>query len=161
MHLFRKFVHGNTSAAIFIGVILLGVCTAIIVTNVVSRRFGHPLMGTYELVGLSMAFAVTTALSYAELKRTHVSISLIGARLVGKPKMILDALLSFGVIFSLVLLVWANTNTIIHNWGLGEDSVVLKLPITPIRIFFVYGLVSWCLMRILNSIEDIKGTGSK
>jgi len=159
LHLFSKIVRGNTLGAIFIGAFLLLVCMITVVVNVVSRRFGYPITGTYELVGLFIAIAVVPALSYAEFKKSHVSISLLEGRLGKKPEMILDVFLSLITLFCLVLLLWSFANTIMYNWGLGESSEVLKFPIIPIRIFFVYGLVSWCLMKILNLIKNIKGRG--
>ena len=156
-----KFVRSNTLVLSVIGIGFFWGVMILIVTNVVSRRISYPILGTYELAGLLMAIAAVPALSYAELKKSHVSVTILEDHLNTKNKMILGVFLSLITLFSLALLFLGSTKTIIQNWSLGEASEILRFPVIPIRIFFVYGLLSWCLVIILNLIENMKEKGKK
>jgi len=135
----------------------MGIVLILVVMNVVSRRFGYPIAGTHELAGLFMAIAVSASLSYTELNKGHVSVDILGDRLGKKSKMILGIFLFLMTLCLMALLIKGIIDSIVFNWSLGESSYMRKFPIVPIRIFFLYGLVSWCLVVVLNFIKNFMG----
>ena len=54
------------------------------VLDMVLRMIGHPVAGSYEVIGWLSATAVALALGYAQVHRSHVSINLLVTRLRGR-----------------------------------------------------------------------------
>lgn len=62
------------------GVCLLGV-TLLTCSDIILRGFGRPIPGTYELVGVLSALVAALALADSVLRRIHVAVEFLAARL--------------------------------------------------------------------------------
>ncbi len=134
-------------------------CFALVVMMVLSladvilRRLGAPIPGTYELVGFIGSLVVSFSLADTSVKGGHIAVELIYEKLALKGRIILDVIgnLTGGALF--LLLAW-------QMFGLGGDlkasgevSATLQMPIHP----FVYGSAAGCLLLALVLIAALAG----
>jgi TRAP-type C4-dicarboxylate transport system permease small subunit len=62
---------------VFIAGIFLALMVIITCVNIVSRLLGRPLSGTVELMGFFGAIAATFALGYTQIKKDHISVTVL------------------------------------------------------------------------------------
>lgn len=158
MSQFVRILRTNSSIAMAIGgAFLLGTMT-IIMTSVVSRRFGHPVYGVYEWVELLMVPVVAAALGYAELKKGHVAVSIVAEKLGRRMRGFVDSFNAFVSLAVWAVVLWATMRIGVER--AFEQSLIHKFSLLPFRVVFAYGLLCWCLVLLADFIEGIrKGAG--
>jgi TRAP-type C4-dicarboxylate transport system permease small subunit len=109
----------------------LAVAVMILVTcvDVVGRRFGHPLKGTYDIVELLGAITITGALPYTTACKGHVAIEFFFQRLSRPGRIIVDTLVRLIVISMFTFLTW---RFIIYGMELkasGQVTLTLRWPV--------------------------------
>ncbi len=105
------------------------------VADVLLRAGGHPILGTYELVSLSLAIVVGFSIPKVSLDRGHVYMEILLEKLSRRDKAIMN---TFTRILGIVLFAIIGYNLfIIGNefHASGEVSSTLKLPFFPISYF--------------------------
>lgn len=155
------FVRGNVQCAGTVGAVFLVCALTLVVINVVSRRFGYPIPETYILTGLLMAVVAALAVSYAESKHEHVAVTVIGDRLGRRPRFILNVFTSVITLACWIALFWGSVGLLIERWSLMETTDVLKISMVPFRLVWVYGLLSWCFVVLVDLIQMLKNREMK
>lgn len=130
-------------AASLVGVMVL------IVASVIFRRAGHVVPGTYELTELMIVVTVAFALGYAALKKSHIVIKIVVARLPQRTQAILEAVMSFISLATWAAVAWAGFIIVSKRW-LSENSETLSVPFLPFRLIFLFGLILLCLIYLID-----------
>lgn len=137
-----RFLHGIAGVSL-VFLMLLTIC------DVVLRAFGHPIPGTYELVGFAGAIAIGFAMPFTSWVRGHVYVDFFLGRLPKKGRVafhFVTRLLAVGL-FGLL-----GYNLVKYGMDLracGEVSPTLELPFYP-AVFglavasFLQGVVLLC-----------------
>ncbi|MCX8042720.1 MAG: TRAP transporter small permease [Desulfobacterota bacterium] len=138
--------HVNWGAALMlVGLMLL--TTA----DVVLRFFGHPIPGTYEIVGLVSSLVVSFSLGYTSVARGHIAVDLLTRRL-SLPLQQIGALINAaGAALLFALITWQAVRygmMLIKN---GEVSPTIKLPIYP----FAFGVAAGCGLLCIVLLGDV------
>ncbi len=121
------------------------------VADVILRAFGHPILGTYEIVSLALALVIGFGIPRVSLDRGHVFMEILVDRLGPTGKNMLN---TFTRLLCLVLFFLIGYNLIsvgneFHTSG--EVSSTLKLPFFPIA----YGVAVCCFIECLVFISDL------
>jgi TRAP-type C4-dicarboxylate transport system permease small subunit len=131
------------SGFLLIGVMILSVA------NIVFRRFGKVIQGTYEITELIMALVVVAAFVYTTLDHGHVIIMSMMSRFSKRVQNMFFLLsLTLQILFWAVI-TWAGIGILRRNW-LREETNSLNIPVMPFRFIWVFGLIFLC---IIISIE--------
>jgi TRAP-type C4-dicarboxylate transport system permease small subunit len=121
------------------------------VADVTSRLFGHPIVGTYEMVGLGGAVVIGFALPITSWLRGHIFVDFFIQSLSPLVKSIFDVgtrAVSFG------LFVLIGTNLLSYAGDLyksGEVTLTRQLPFYPIA----YGIGLCCFIQCLVLAADV------
>lgn len=149
---FDAILNRITKVSVFLaGSILLGVI-ALIVTSIITRRFGWAIPGSYEIIELVMPVVVGFALGYAALTKSHVVVDLVVSRL---PQRIRTVAESFTFLIGLGILVgvtWAGADLLQKRW-LVEQTDEFGIPFAPFRIIWLCGLCLFCLILLINLVR--------
>ncbi len=119
--------------------------------DVLLRMFGHPIIGTYEVVGFAGALVVGLVIPEASRHRAHVTVELVLDRLPPLPRALANALtrvLAIGL-FALLAVYLASLGLDLAE--AGEVSPTLQLPFYPV----VYGLAFSCALECLVLMGEI------
>ena len=105
------------------------------VADVLMRAMGRPILGTYELVSLSLAIVIGFTIPKVSLDRGHVYMEILLEKLSKRDKAIMN---TFTRILGLVLFAIIGYNLFLIGNEFrtsGEVSSTLKLPFFPISYF--------------------------
>lgn len=121
------------------------------VADVILRAFGHPILGTYEIVALSLALVIGFGIPKVSLDRGHVYMEILVDKLGGTGKAVLHTFTRLLCLF-LFLLIGYNLFSVGTEFHLsGEVSSTLKLPFFPVA----YGVGVCCFIECLVFVLDI------
>jgi len=121
------------------------------VADVVLRAGGHPILGTYELVSLSLAIVIGFSIPKVSLERGHVFMEILLEKLSKRDRAIMNTFtrvlgaVLFGIIAYNLLLIGKEYHMS------GEVSSTLKIPFYPV----VYFVGICCFVECLVFLSDI------
>jgi TRAP-type C4-dicarboxylate transport system permease small subunit len=121
------------------------------VTDVLLRAVGRPIIGTFEIVALSLALVIGFAIPQVSMDRGHVSMDFLLDKLTKKGKNVMN---TFTRLLGLIL--FASIGYNLFNVAArfhtsGEVSATIKIPFYPVA----YGVAVCCLLECCVFIFDI------
>jgi TRAP-type C4-dicarboxylate transport system permease small subunit len=135
----------------YIGSAALTFMMLLTVADVVMRAFGRPIIGTYEIVGLSLALVVGFTIPKVSYERGHVFMEVVVERLTKRNKNILN---TFTRILCIILFVMIGYNLFLAGNEFhmsGEVSPTIQIPFYPLA----YGVGICCFIECLVFVNDI------
>ncbi len=102
------------------------------VSDVVMRAFGHPIMGTYEVVGLSLAVVIGFSMPKLSLARQHIYMEFLIDRLSKRNKAIMNTITRMMCIILFVLIGYGLFSIGNEFRTSGEVSPTILLPFYPL-----------------------------
>ena len=121
------------------------------VADILMRAGGHPILGTYEMVALSLAIVIGFSIPNVSLDRRHVNMDIILDKLSKRNRAIMNTftrllcIILFAIISYNLFLIGSEFHTS------GEVSSTLKLPFFPVA----YGVGVCCCLECFVFIFDI------
>ena len=134
-----------------IGGIALTLMMFLTVADVLMRAGGYPILGTYEMVALSLALVIGFSIPKVSLDRGHVYMEIVLDKLSKRNKAIMN---TFTRILCIILfaIIGYNLFPIGNEFHTsGEVSSTLKIPFFPIA----YGVGVCCFLECFVFIFDI------
>jgi TRAP-type C4-dicarboxylate transport system permease small subunit len=124
---------------------LLG-ATAFDAAAVLGRHIGLPFPGSLELVQASILLASTAALAAATGSRRHAAARLVLDRVSAPVRLIMQRINAvLTVVFFLLLAagqIWISSDL----WHAHEDTEVLHIPVAPLRLVCIAGILVAALL---------------
>jgi TRAP-type C4-dicarboxylate transport system permease small subunit len=133
----------------------------VVVVNIITRPFGHPIVGTYEAVQLLIVVMVTFAIGYAALEKSHISVDLLINHLSKSTRRILSIITSIITLCIWILISWYSFQFAWEQFLMGESTTIAGWPVYPFRYIFAIGATIMCLVMLLQIIKEIKGLAKK
>jgi len=119
----------------YVGGAALTFMMCLTVADVLMRAGGRPILGTYELVSLSLAIVIGFTIPKVSLDRGHVYMEILLEKLSKRDKAIMN---TFTRMLGLILFAIIGYNLLLIGnefRASGEVSSTLKLPFFPISYF--------------------------
>jgi TRAP-type C4-dicarboxylate transport system permease small subunit len=141
----------------YIGGAALTFMMLLTVTDVLMRAGGRPILGTYELVALSLAIVIGFTIPKVSLDRGHVYMEIVLDKLSKRNKAIVN---TFTRILCTILFVIIGYNLFLigHEFHIsGEVSSTLKLPFFPIAYFVGVCCFIECIVFLFDIVRIWKG----
>lgn len=136
----------NAIAAVALGFMIL-----LTVSDVVLRYFKKPIIGTYEMVGLSGAVIIGFALPFTSLMRGHVNVDFLTLKLSQKGQKISSSITkTLGIVLFLII-GWNLIVLGIDFHKVGEVTPTRHLPIYPV----LYGVGVCCFFESFVLLCDM------
>jgi len=120
------------------------------VSDVVGRAFGHPIMGTYEVVGFMLALVIGFAMPKVSLARQHVYMDFID-RLSKRNRALMNIFTRMLCIILFVLIGYSLFGVGNEYRISGETSPTIKLPFYPLA----YGVGICCFVECFVFVFEI------
>jgi len=121
--------------------------------------FRKPIPGTYEIVALLGAVAVSFAMAHTLAEKGHVAVSLIVQMFPKRLQGIIESFISIFGIILFGLITWQSVLYGIDCQRAGEVSMTLQLPFYPIIYGVALGAGVVCLVLLVdlaNAIVKVK-----
>ena len=145
--------------AIF-GMVILSAMVLLTTVNVASRYvFSAPIYGTTELTGLLLVCLTAAGLSYCQLEKGHIRVSIVVSRLSKKSQAILDSLAYLIGFASIALVCWYSFVRARKYLFLtrGEVTELLGIHFFPFMFIFFLGFALFALLLLVHLIQSTKG----
>ena len=167
MNLVRSTLRGVESATkVFnwVGYISIAVIVLVTSVDVIGRYcFNMPLLGSNEILELSMAVLGGFAMLYTTIQRGHISVDLFLVKLSRRAQLIIDifgSLIGFGI--------WGIIGYQVYLLGLhslkaGDTTGDLGLPVSPFQFILALGIALYSLTLLIQSLRALmlKESGKK
>jgi len=121
--------------------------------------FRKPIPGTYEIIALLGAVAVSFAMAHTLAKKGHVAVSLIVQMFPKRLQGIVESFISIFGIILFGLITWQSILYGVDCQRSGEVSMTLQLPFYPIIYGVALGAAVVCLVLIVdlgNALSNVK-----
>ncbi len=121
--------------------------------------FRKPIPGTYEIVALLGAVAVSFAMAHTLAEKGHVAVSLIVQLFPKRIQGIIESIISIFGIILFALIAWQSVLYGVDCQRVGEVSMTLQLPFYPIIYGVALGAGVVCLVLLVdlaNAIVKVK-----
>ena len=167
MNLVRTIFRGVDSASKvlnWVGYISLAVIVLVTSIDVIGRYcLNMPLLGSNEILELSMAILGGFAMLYTTIQRGHISVDLFFVRFSKRTQLIIDifgSLVGFGI--------WGIIGYQVYLLGLhtlkaGDRTGDLGLPVSPFQFILALGISLYSLTLLIQSLRTLilKESGKK
>jgi TRAP-type C4-dicarboxylate transport system permease small subunit len=123
--------------------------------------FRKPIPGTYEIIALLGAVAVSFAMAHTLAEKGHVAVSLIVQLFPKRLQGIIEGVMSIFGIILFGLIAWQSVLYGLDCQRSGEVSLTLELPFYPIIYGVALGSGVVCLVLLVdlaNAIVKVKDT---
>jgi TRAP-type C4-dicarboxylate transport system permease small subunit len=110
--------------------------------DVVLRFFGHPIRGTYELVGFLGTLVIAFALAYTSVEKGHIAVEFLVMKLSAKAQFLINAVNAFVAAALFAVLAWRGIIYATDLLQKSEVSLTVQVPIYP----FAYGIAAGCAL---------------
>ncbi len=145
----------NRTVAILIGILLL-VCAAFVLLDIVLRQMGSSFGGTDEISGYVMAIATSWGMGFAMLELGHVRIDILRSRSSTFGRNLFD-------LFSMIVLTATITLIAFKSWPVVEKSIAntsrantsLETPLWIVQLPWFGGWVWFALMAWLTLLAAL------
>jgi TRAP-type C4-dicarboxylate transport system permease small subunit len=121
------------------------------VADILLRAVGHPLVGTYEVVSLSLALVIGFGIPRVSMERSHVYMEILLEKLSVRGKAVMNTFTRL-LCIGLFVLIAVNLFSVGNEFRMsGEVSPTIKLPFFPVA----YAVGVCCFIECLVFVQDI------
>jgi TRAP-type C4-dicarboxylate transport system permease small subunit len=134
-----KGFYSMTEGAAWIGYISISFIVLLVFVDVCGRYFfNKPLLGAFELVGVTMGIAGGAAIMYATVKRGHIALDLLITRFSRRTQIIMQgifSLLGFGTLIVAAYQIYLNALDTLQTTGVLHVSLTPFLLLLAVAVF--------------------------
>jgi TRAP-type C4-dicarboxylate transport system permease small subunit len=127
---------------------------AITLADVIMRPFGHPILGTFEIISFLGAIVVGFSVPYTSLMKGHIYVDFLINSFSSNRRAVLYGITRIMGIFLFCLLSWYFFSMMRDIYIKGEVSTTLKLPFYPLAA----GLGVSCFLQVIVLTYDLVKT---
>lgn len=136
-----------------VGGIALMTAMAVDVTAVIMRQIGWRLFGSIELVQAAVVISAATGMVLATVYRTHAIVHVVVENLSDRPKRIMLRVANLFAALMFAALATGIGWTVLLHWGDFEQSELLGIPYTPLRIILTVACATIAVIFTWHAIQ--------
>jgi TRAP-type C4-dicarboxylate transport system permease small subunit len=152
----------NLVKRLALGVLLVGGLGMLLsmflgVGDVVGTQVLHsPLPGAYEITESTMVLIVFGALTYAQIRRSHIRVELLYTRMSPRIQAALDVLADLAGLVFFGLLIWQAFSEARYSYQINERTVgLIRFPLYPARMMLAAGTALMIVQLLLDLVTDL------
>ncbi len=161
MDSFGRVVHSVSRRMCWVAVFVISGMMMLTCADVVMRYFGHPIRGTYDIIGILGGVIISLSLSYSHVMGRQVAVESVFSRSRRSVQMIVKSiigLLSLGIIG---LIAWRCVILGTNLWRMGRVSDTVKIPVFPFVYVLTFGCTIYFFVLLLEFFRTFKKMDAK
>lgn len=127
------------------------------VADVFMRLFGHPISGTYEIVGFVGALIISFALPYTSIQKGHIAVDFLMMKMPWLVRVIVNAINAFIAMVLFGIISWQSVVYAVGLKSSGEVSATLQMPVYPFIYGVAVGCALLCVVLFIEFLRQFKG----
>ena len=121
-----------------------------------TQFFGWPVPGAKEITESTMVLIVFGALTYAQIRRSHIRVELLYTHTGPRVQAAMDVFADLAALIFFGLLLWQAFNEAVISWQIDETADgLIVFPLYPARWILVTGVVILLAQLVLDLIRDL------
>ncbi len=158
MRLIRTILEKFAFAILVIGGIGMLMSMFLGVADVVGTQgLGMPVPGAKEVTESTMVLIVFGALTYAQIRRSHIRVELLYTQMPARVRSCMDFIAHAFAFLFFALMVWQAYHEAIFSMDIDESTDgLIRFPLWPARIVLAAGAGLVCLQLLLDMIDDAR-----
>jgi TRAP-type C4-dicarboxylate transport system permease small subunit len=152
MKTFEKVVISLSEKLNWVACAALLLMVLLVCANIITRLFGEPLTGTYELVEVLLVVLISFSLAYGSVTHCHIGVDLVARRLSGQTQLFLNIIISVISMGLFALIGWRCVDLGTRLWRAGEVSITLWIPHFPLLYGIAFNSFLVCFVILLIDI---------
>lgn len=162
MEYLRKLIPSLCKKLNWVASVALLLIIVLICANIITRLFGLPITGTFELVEVLLVIVVSFSLGFGSLTDSHIKVDLLLQRLSQAKQRSIDMITNLISIGLFALVGWRCFVLATSLKQIGEVSATLWIPHFPLLygVTFNCAVVCFLLLLVKKPSKSIK-RGSK
>lgn len=129
---------------------------ALTTLDVVLRFFRHPIPGTYEIVGLLGAIAVSFSLAYTSIERGHIAVEVLVRHFSRKSQTLITAVNALIATVLFGIIAWQCARYAIELMQKGEVSLTVQIPVYPFAFGVAVGCALLCPVLLVEFLRSLR-----
>lgn len=152
----ERWVHSTSRGVSYISGISVLMMMLLTCGDVVLRLFGHPIPGTYELVGFLGAIIISFAMAYTSVEKSHIAVDIFFQRLPRKLQTVLEGLIYLISLVLFAIITWQCQIYALDLKQSGEISLTLGIPVYPVVVGIAIGCGFLCLVLLFDVVKSAR-----
>ena len=121
-----------------------------------TQFFGWPVPGAKEITESTMVLIVFGALTYAQIRRSHVRVELVHARVGPRMQAAMDVVTDLAALVFFGFLLWQAVFEAMKSWRIDETSDgLIVFPLYPARWILVAGVAILVVRLAVDLAQDL------
>ncbi len=131
------------------------------VANMLLRPFGHPIQGSFELMGFGAAAVAALGLANSQERKVHICVDILFSRFSPGIKHFLASLgnLLCSIFFGMAA--WRISELALRLWRSGEVSETLRIPFYPFTGIVALGFWALSFTLLIDFYKGIMAERAK
>lgn len=153
-----KIVYPVSEWLSFLSIISVAAMMLMVTADVFMRRaFNSPIFGTFEITKVLLVIVVFCAVAYVMRFGGHVFVDSLARLYPRKMKIIMTGIAQFFSLIILALICWQSINYGIAMLRVGENLVLLRIPVSPFIFLLSFGYAIFSLVVLVQFIYTLAG----
>jgi TRAP-type C4-dicarboxylate transport system permease small subunit len=119
-------------------------------SDVILRYFGHPIKGTFDIVGLLGAVAVVLPIAYTQFLGRHVTMEFKWSWVPKWVQIIINSIACLLSIGMYALIAWQCSLLGTQLWRVGTVSNTVEIPLFPFVYVVAFGCILNCFVLLID-----------
>ncbi len=121
-----------------------------------TQFFGWPVPGAKEITESTMVLIVFGALTYAQIRRSHIRVELVHARMGPRMQAFMDVVTDIAALTFFGFLLWQAVFEAMKSWRIDETSDgLIVFPLYPARWILVAGVAILMVRLVVDLLADL------
>ncbi len=121
-----------------------------------TQFFGWPVPGAKEITESTMVLIVFGALTYAQIRRSHIRVELVHARMGPRMRAFMDVVTDLAALVFFGFLLWQAVIEAVRSWRIDETSDgLIVFPLYPARWILVAGVAILMVRLVIDLLADL------
>ena len=128
----------------------------LVCADIALRLFGHPIPGTYEIVGFLGSFAISFSLAYTSMEKGHIAVDIFFQRLPFRFQYVLEGVVETLSLFIFIIATWQCAVYALDLKKHQEVSLTIAIPVYPVVLGISFGCALLCLVLLFNLLKAVR-----
>ena len=152
----ERWIRSTTKGISYISGISVLIMMILTCADVLLRLFGHPIPGTYELVGFLGAIVISFSMAYTSIERSHIAVDIFVERLPWRMQAALEGIISLISVCLFGIITWQCQIYAMDLKQSGEISLTLGIPVYPFVAGIAIGCGFLCFVLLFDVVKSAR-----
>jgi TRAP-type C4-dicarboxylate transport system permease small subunit len=152
----ERWLHGGVKGISYVASISVMIMMLLTSADVLLRLFGHPIPGTYELIGFLGAILISFSMAYTSIEKSHIAVEIFVERLPRRVQYALEGIVSLISCVLFGIITWQCQIYALDLKQSGEISMTLGIPVYPFVAGIAIGCGLLCIVLLFDFIKSAR-----